>query len=110
YLQLVHDQTVKALVEAARRARDATLWYAAVQAPFLDNINTQQTDSYPGWSQDGQVSVLRAVDPVSGASIATFVDVPAHPDIVCGACLKTLSADYLGVARRILDRELGGVN
>jgi hypothetical protein len=108
YLKQVHDRTVAALVAAARRARRAHVQWATIDAPYLDNINTAQTDSYQGWAQDGQVSVLRAVAPASGATIATFASVPAHGDIVCGSCLKTLSADYFGAARAELQRKLGG--
>src|SRR5947209_264656 len=109
YLKLVHDQTVAAIVAAARAARPAHLQFATMNAPYLDNIQTAQYDSFPGWTQDGQVSVLRAVSPVTGATLASFVNVPAHPDIVCGACLKTLTADYFGAVRDALDRALGGV-
>jgi hypothetical protein len=107
YLKLVHDRTVAALVEAARRARPARLQWGRVDAPDLDNINVAQTDSYAGWVQDGQLSVLRAVD-AAGGTVATFVNVPAHPDIVCGSCLKLLSADYFGAVRDDLERRLGG--
>ena len=109
YLKLVHDRTVDALVAAARGARDANLQWATVDAPYLDNINTAQTDSYAGWAQDGQLSVLRAVTPRTRRTIATFANVPAHGDIVNGAGLKTLSADYFGFARATLQKELGGV-
>ena len=109
YLELVHDQTVRALVEARRRAVDAHLQIGTVDAPWLDNIDTNQTDSYPGWAQDGQVSVLRAVAP-SGAPVASFVSVPAHGDIVEGSAEKTLSADYFGFVRQALDERLGGIN
>jgi hypothetical protein len=109
YLRLVHDQTVRALVAARRTARAAHLQIGSFDAPWLDNIDTNQTDSYPGWAQDGQVSVLRAVSP-SGGSIASFVSVPAHGDIVDGAEEKTLSADYFGFVRQALDERLGGVN
>src|SRR4051794_37366164 len=61
YLKLVHDQTVKAIVEAARDARAAHLQVGTYDAPWISNIDNNQTDSYPGWAQDGQVSVLRAV-------------------------------------------------
>lgn len=110
YLRLVHDRTVAALVAAARTARRADLQWATVEAPWLDNIDTAQYDSFPGWTQDGQLSVLRAVDPTDGATIGSFVNVPAHPDIVCGACLKSLGSDYLGAVRSSLDRLLGGVS
>jgi hypothetical protein len=109
YLRHVHDQTIRALSEAAARAVPARLRIGTYDAPWLDNIDNQQTDSYPGWAQDGQVSVLRAVTP-SGASVASFVSVPAHGDIVCGSCDKQLSADYFGFVRSALDERLGGVN
>src|SRR3954449_9173678 len=109
YLKLVHDQTVKAIAEAAARAREAHVQVGTYDAPWISNIDTNQTDSYPGWAQDGQVSVLRAVSP-SGQSIASFVSVPTHPDIVEGSGEKTLSADYFGFVRARLDERLGGVN
>src|SRR3954468_15299853 len=110
YLELVRDRTVQALAEAARRARPARLQWASLDAPDLDNIDVAQTDSYSGWVQDGQISVLRAVDPASGETIGSFTAVPAHGDIVNGAGLKLLSADYFGFVRHDLDERLGGVN
>lgn len=109
YLKLVQEQTVRALAEAARSARTAHLQLGIYDAPWLDNIDTNQTDSYPGWAQDGQVSVLRAVAP-DGAPIATFASVPAHGDIVAGSEEGRLSADYFGFARAALDERLGGIN
>jgi len=109
YLQLVHDQTVKAIVAAARTAQPAHLQIGSYDAPWIDNVDNNQTDSYPGWVQDGQVSVLRAVTP-DGAPIMTFDSVPAHGDIVEGSGEKKLSADYFGVVRAALDQRLGGIN
>ena len=109
YLQLVHDRTVQAIAEAARDARAAHLEIATFDAPWMNNIDPQQTDSYPGWAQDGQVSVLRATTP-QGASIATFASVPAHGDIVEGSGEEQLSADYWGFVRTALDERLGGTN
>src|ERR687886_1694814 len=74
----------------------------------MSNIATAQTDSYPGWTQDGQISVLRAVRPRDGSTIATFANVPAHGDIVNGAHDKQLSADYFGAVDSALERRLGG--
>jgi hypothetical protein len=122
YLQLVHDRVVQAIVDAARAARPAYLQYASIDAPFLDNVNTNQTDSYEGWLQDGQVSVLRAVSAKDGATIVTYANVPAHPDIVNGAgiaqgCIDqkiptsrcpALTADYFGRTRKLLEDQLGG--
>lgn len=109
YLALVRDRTVAALTRAAQQAQPAHLEWSAVDAPDLDNVATAQYDSFPGWSQDGQLSVLRALTP-AGATIATYANVPAHPDIVCGACLRTLTADYFGAVREALDAEVGGVS
>jgi hypothetical protein len=109
YLRLVHDKTVKSIVDAIGAEKAAHLQMGTYDAPWIDNIDTNQTDSYPGWAQDGQVSVLRAVSP-SGASIASFVSVPAHGDIVDGAQNKDLNADYFGYVRQALDDRLGGVN
>lgn len=109
YLRHVHDEAIKALTEAAARAVSAHLQVGTYNAPWLDNIDNNQTDSYPGWAQDGQVSVIRALDP-AGGSVASFVSVPAHGDIVCGSCDKQLSADYFGFVRSALDERLGGVN
>jgi len=109
YLKLVHDQTIKAIVEAERRAKAANVEMGTYDAPWLDNIDNNQTDSYPGWPQDGQVSVLRAVTP-DGEPIATFTSVPAHGDIVEGSEEKILNADYFGYTRAALDDRLGGIN
>ncbi|MDQ6748061.1 MAG: PKD domain-containing protein [Candidatus Dormibacteraeota bacterium] len=122
YLQLLHDRVVEAIVGAARSARPAHLQYASIDAPYLDNVNTNQTDSYQGWLQDGQVSVLRAISARDGSTIATYANVPAHPDIVNGAgiaqgCIDhkvptaqcpALSADYFGRTRKLLEDQLGG--
>jgi hypothetical protein len=122
YLQLLHDRVVQAIVNAARAAQPAYLQYSSVDAPFLDNINTNQTDSYQGWLQDGQVSILRAISARSNATIASYANVPAHPDIVNGAgiaqgCIDrrvptdqcpALTADYFGRVRKLLEDQLGG--
>jgi hypothetical protein len=109
YLKHVHDQAIAAIVAAARDAVDAHLQFGAYDAPWIDNMDNNQTDSYPGWTQDGQVSILRAVTP-GGAPVATFASIPAHPDIVEGSEIAQLDPDYFGVVRRSLDARLGGVN
>ena len=123
YLQEMHDRVVQAIVEAARAAQPAYLQYSSIDAPYLDNINTNQTDSYQGWVQDGQVSVLRGINARTGATIVTYANVPAHPDIVNGAgiaqgCIDrkiptsqcpALTADYFGRTRKLLEDELGGI-
>ena len=109
YLQFMHDRIVDAMLRAAKSARPAYLQWSSVDAPYLDNVTTNQTDSYAGWKQDGQVSVLRAVSANGGATIATYANVPAHPDIVNGAGQKLLSADYFGRVRAQIEQEVGGI-
>lgn len=108
YLQLVHDRVVDALVAAARRARPAYLQAAVVDANRLDT-HVIDTDSYPGWANDGRLSVLRAVDPTTRATIATFANASVHGAHVKGDSERFLSADYFGRASRELQRKLGGV-
>jgi hypothetical protein len=123
YLQEVHDRVVQSIVNAAKAAQPAYLAYSSIDAPFLDNVNTNQTDSYEGWVQDGQVSVLRAYSARTAATIVTYANVPAHPDIVNGAgiaqgCIDhkiptsscpALTADYFGRTRKLLEQQLGGI-
>lgn len=109
YLREIHDQVVRAIETAAQRAQPAHLRFATIAAPDLDNWVLNQTDSYEGWQQDGQVSVLWAQG-LNGATIATYANVPAHPDIVNGASLYLLTADYFGDVRQHLEQQLGGTS
>jgi chitodextrinase len=110
YLELVHQRAVEALVAAAADMRPARLQAATVHVPELLDTRLNQGGEYAGWAVDDQLSVLRAVEPRSRATIATFFNVPAHPDIVNGARLHILGDDYLGEARSRLDSRLGGVS
>lgn len=109
YLQEVQDRAVDVLVRAARNAQPAHLQVDSVDAPQLNDTVLSQADEYPGWVTDNQLAVLRAVTP-GGATIATFVNVPIHPDTVNGGRLGILGDDFEGAARALLDRDLGGVS
>lgn len=109
YLQEIHDRVVLAIKTAAQNARPARLRFGTVSAPDLDNWVLNQTDSYAGWQQDGQVSVLWAQG-LDGSTIATYANVPAHPDIVNGASQHLLTADYFGDVRQHLEAQLGGTS
>ncbi len=109
YLQLVHDQVVSAVAGAAAAARPAYVQFATIGDQNIVGSTINQ-DNYQGWVTDIQLSILRAVDPRTGATIATFASVPTHGAQVCGECLGILSADYFGAVRMALDRQLGGVN
>lgn len=108
YLRLVHDRTVAALVAAARVARPAYLKWAATTSRNIDDV-TIADDTLPGWDVDGQISVLRALDPASGATLASFVSIPAHPVVIDGQARHVLGPDYFGPLRDDLQQMLGGV-
>lgn len=109
YLSLVHHQVVFAIAAAARSARPAYLQFATFEDPNIAGVNINQ-DNYQGWVNDTQLSILRAVRPSTGATIAVFASVPTHGAHVCGQCLRILSADYFGDVRAELDRLLGGIS
>lgn len=107
YLRLVHDRTVTALVRAARAARPAYLQYGLASSRNIDDVAIAD-DTLPGWDIDGDVDVLRAVSPASGATLATFVAVPSHPVTIDGQHRHVLGPDYFGALRDDLERLLGG--
>ncbi|MHB8593965.1 MAG: PKD domain-containing protein [Acidimicrobiales bacterium] len=109
YLEQVQQSSVNVLVQAEEAAKPAHLQWASINAPQINDTVLNQADEYPGWVTDNQVAVLRAVDPSSGGTIATFVNVPVHPDTTDGGRLGILGDDYEGAARALLDQELGGL-
>jgi len=108
YLKFVHDSTVAALVAAARHLRPAYLYAGHGDIATVSISNVTQTDGYQGWRPDGDVPVLWARDPTTGATIGLYANVPTHADIVNGVGHHLISADHPGVERRILDADLGG--
>ncbi|MHB8594683.1 MAG: hypothetical protein ACYDB3_10215, partial [Acidimicrobiales bacterium] len=109
YLEQVTQAQIEALVDAAQSTQPAEIEVGSADATALDDVTLAQYDAYPGWVGDPLLAVLRAVNPGTGATIATYATIPAHPDIVCGACLGQLNADYPGVVRSALEAQFGGV-
>jgi len=110
YLKQVHDGTVAALVAAASHLRPANLYAAKGDIGTVTISNLTQTDGYQGWRVDGEVPVLWARDPGTGATIGLYANVPTHADIVNGVGHHVLSSDHPGVERRKLDADLGGTS
>ena len=108
YLKTVYEGTVGALVDAASNLRPANLYAAKGDISTVTISNVTQTDGYQGWRPDGETPVLWARDPDTGATIGLYANVPTHADIVNGVGHHTISADHIGVERRILDQQLGG--
>lgn len=107
YLKLVHDQTVAALVAAGRAARPAHLQVGSVASRDILDV-TIADDTLAGWDVDGTISAIRATDPDTGATLATYVTVPAHPVTINGQERKVLGPDYFGPLRTHLEELLGG--
>jgi len=109
YLRQVTQAEELALIQAAASAQPARLLFGTANASALDDVVLAQYDAFPGWADDPLLSVLRAVSARTGATIATYATVPAHPDIVCGQCLHLESTDYPGLVRQELEHQLGGI-
>jgi hypothetical protein len=108
YLQHVHDQTIKALEDAAAHLRPAELWTASADSSAIDGTNVSQTDIYDGYDVDPDTPVLWARDPRTHKTIGVYVNVPVHADVACGSCDNAMSSDHIGVERDELGRLLGG--
>ncbi|HWC34428.1 MAG TPA: hypothetical protein VG650_06325 [Mycobacteriales bacterium] len=109
YLKAVTDAERTALVRAAARAEPAMLRFGTADASALDLVEAAQYDGFPGWADDPLLTVLQAVSPTTGATIATYATVPAHGDIVDGARIRHLTTDYFGLVHDALQRQLGGI-
>ena len=60
-------------------ARDAELWSATGTIKGLVS-EVQGTDQMAGFAVDTELPILWAREPGTGATLATYVDVPAHVD------------------------------
>jgi len=110
YLEQVYKGTRAALVEAASHLRPANLYAAKGDIATVTISNLTQTDGYQGWRPDGETPVLWARDPDTDATIGLYANVPTHADIVNGVGHHVISADHIGVERRLLDADLGGTS
>lgn len=109
YLKFLHDRTVEAIVAAGTSMRSAEL--LAAEANVADTLISaiEQTDGYQGWRVDGRTPILWARDPATKATLGLYANVPVHADIVNGVGLDLMSADHIGVERRLLGEDLGGI-
>jgi hypothetical protein len=109
YLRHVKEAAVRAVIKAASHTHEAELWSATGTIHGLVS-QLQGTDQTAGYSVDDQVPILWARQPGTGATIATYADVPVHADeydpTVAGN--NQWSADYPGFVRNRLEQLLGG--
>lgn len=116
YLKQVHDQTVKAIVNAYRRMQPVDLYYGTARAgvagqatryPSGDPLLTNQFSRDPmNQEVDDELRVLQGRDR-RGKVVATYLNFSAHPTVL-GGDNQLVSADYTGPLSAMLSR-LGGV-
>ena len=91
-----------ALEYAARALAPAALGVAIASSPSL-----AENRRHPGGPTDPSIPVLR-IDGASGTPIATLFSLAAHPTVL-GPGNLSLSPDYPGAAREVVETRRGGV-
>jgi hypothetical protein len=111
YLHRIKEAAVKAVVDAEANARDAELWSANGTIKGLVS-QVQGTDQMAGFAVDTDLPILWAREPGTGATIATYMDVPTHVDQYnpISSPEHQFSADYPGWVRNRLAELLGGTS
>ncbi|MCU1591456.1 MAG: hypothetical protein JWP11_2712, partial [Frankiales bacterium] len=122
YLQLVKDQTVKAIVEAWQSLQPVDLFYGDRPAgignvqnyPYPDEpanfdrlMNNQYDDDPANHEVDDQVRVLQARNHDTGAPVLTYANFSAHADVL-GSSNLLVTGDYTGPLSEMLAKN-GGV-
>lgn len=111
YLHRIKEAAVKAVLDAESNAREAELWTATGTIKGLVS-QVQGTDQMAGFAVDTELPILWAREPGTGATIATYADVPTHVDQYNPTSSSNpdhqFSADYPGWVRDRLAQLLGG--
>jgi hypothetical protein len=113
YLHRIKEAAVKAVLDAESNAREAELWSATGSIKGLVS-QVQGTDQMAGYTVDTDLPILWAREPGTGATIATYADVPTHVDQYNPTSSDNpdhqFSADYPGWVRDRLAQLLGGTS
>ena len=105
YRRHVWEQTVRAIVAAARSARPAVLLYG--RAPGRNLLSNQFDYDAANQVVDSDVRVLRAVGARDGRPLATMLNFSAHATVL-GSENTEVSGDWPQRAAPLLERRLGG--
>jgi len=107
-LEQIADCT-RAAQSSLRDARIACAWGDARLNVYRREWNGSQDilGEVPDHPVDSSVGVIR-IDDLAGKAIATLFRYSCHP-VVNGAVSPTLSADFPGPARRLVEEKIGGV-
>ncbi len=103
YLDLVCERAAEALNEAIDRLQPAAIKVATGEAQGKIAYNYYAPDLY-----DRRMSVIQAVSPKDGKTIATLVNYAIHPEVL-GNSIGVLSPDLIGPLCDKLQADLGGV-
>jgi hypothetical protein len=120
YLRMVHDRTVKALVEAWQRLRPATLSYGVAHAGVENQTNeyppsvnddplltNQFSNDARNQAMDDEVRVLQARDPKTHKVLDTYVNYSSHPTVL-GGDNTLVSGDYVAPLNVRIQKAFGG--
>jgi hypothetical protein len=119
YLRLVHDRTVKAIVDAWKSMRPAHLTYGVAHAGVQNETNlyppsvnddplltNQFSNDARNQVMDDEIRVIQAHNPRSGKVFATYVNYSSHPTVLGDDQL--VSGDYVGRLNRQIEKAFGG--
>jgi PKD domain len=111
YLHRIKEAAVTAVLDAESNAREAELWSATGTIKGLVS-QVQGTDQMAGFAVDTELPILWARERGTGATYATYVDVPTHVDQYnpISSPEHQFSADYPGYVRDRLAQLLGGTS
>jgi hypothetical protein len=120
YLELVHDRTVKALVEAWQAMRPATLTYGVAHAGVENETNeyppsvgddplltNQFSNDARNQSMDDEIRVIQAHDPKTGKVLDTYVNYSSHPTVL-DEDNTFVTGDYVGRLNDKITKAYGG--
>lgn len=103
YIDLVCEKAAEALNEAIDKLQPAAIKIATGEAKGKIAYNYYAPDLY-----DRRMSVIQAVSPKDGKTIATLVNYAIHPEVL-GNSIGVLSPDCIGPLCDKLQADLGGV-
>ncbi len=110
YLDQLERATVEAAVQAHRDLREVTLWAGVTESALPVNRRRKNEDGRtenrpnPGGLAYDRLPICLLRDE-AGETVCLLFSVSAHPSMMSG---WSISAEYPGVAMRLLDEHLGG--
>jgi hypothetical protein len=98
------QRTAEALIVADKNLKPARISFGAGEARGISRFRSTWPPNGP---IDPEVGVIRVDSVATGKPLAVLMNFAAHPTVL-GANNMTFSADYVGYARRAVERMIGG--